>query len=234
MTQKSQFFISMVVLISIISSFQTNALTKDEVYKNITKKRNRATFAFKADIISKVHVQGHTVKDSGTIIYSPPDCIKISMYNAKTEVSVLGDTTWTVLSNGNVTRSIGGKNMPGMNNVGQSYGVPDGSDLLKESDFTIIEDKPGKHVVIEFNMSMPTGMQKSQATYDSKNWLLRNMKILAGPTGTIETGYSYTTFKGVPMLSKVNMVMGTMGFMIMDYKNFNSIKKLPRKSFKKF
>ena len=183
-----------------ISFFQAHAVTKGEVANKIMKKKKTPNIAYKAEMKTKVYVQGQSITDSGFILFSPPDCYKIEMIKGKTKVSILGDTTWTTMPNGSVTRQISNNGVPGIggiSNIGQSYETPDISSMLKRSDFTIIEDKPGKHVVIEFNMQMPEGgEQKAQATFDTKEWLVRNMKIPGGPAGIIETGYNYSKLKG--------------------------------------
>ena len=227
-----------VTIVLFVCVYQVYAVTKDEVAKKIMKKKETPNIAYKATMKTKVYVQGQSITDSGFILLSPPDCYKIEMIKGKTKISILGDTTWTTMPNGSVTRQIGGKEVPGMggiSSVGQSYEAPDISSMLKRSDFTIIEEKPGKHVVIEFNMQMPQGgEQKAQATFDTKEWLVRNMKIPGGPVGTIETGYNYTKLKGFSVIKEISMVMGPMGFMKIKYENYKVIKKMPRKKFREF
>ncbi len=228
------FNITFVILIIIITIHSAFSFTKDEVFININKKQKQPNFAYRTDIISKTHIQGQTVKDSGLLIYSPPDCFKITMYLSKTEVSTIGDTTWTTMPNGNVTRSIGDNGMSALGNMNQTNSAPDIGDIIKKSDFEIIQEVPGKHVVIEFTMQGLRGSQKAQATYDTKEWLLRNMKTIGGPAGTVEIGYQYKKINGFNMMSKINMVMGAMGFMKLSYPNYRKIKKISKKEFKKF
>lgn len=228
------FNITFVILIIIIATYSTFSFTKDEVFRNITKEQKHPDFAYKTDIISKTHIQGQTVKDSGLLIYSPPDCFKITMYLSKTEVSTIGDTTWTTMPNSNVTRSIGDNGLPAPGNMNQTNTTPNIGEIIKKSDFEIINEVPGKHIVIEFTMQGLRGSQKAQATYDTKEWLLRNMKIPGGPAGSVEIGYKYEKLKGYNMMSKINMVMGAMGFMKLSYKNYRKIKKISKKEFKKF
>ena len=229
-----QYHLYYVILIIVVSGGSVFSLTKDEVFRSINTKKKQPDFAYKTDIISKTHIQGQTVKDSGLLLYSPPDCFKITMYVSKTEVSTIGDTTWTTMPDGNVTRSVGDDGMSVLGNMNQTASTPDIGEIIKKSDFEIVNEVPGKYVVIEFTMKGLRGSQNAQATYDTKKWLLRNMKILGGPAGTVEIGYQYEKFNGFYMMSKINMVMGAIGFMKLHYQNYRKIRKISRKKFKTF
>jgi outer membrane lipoprotein-sorting protein len=214
---------------------QTLALTKDEVAKKIMQKHEAPAIAYKADIKTKVFVQGQSIIDSGYILYSPPDCYKIEMFKGKTMVSILGDTNWIHMPDGSVTRKIGVPAVPGLDGTNTSSGSPDIGIMLKGTDFSIIEEKPGKHVVIEFEMRLPTGEKtKAQATFDTGEWLVRNMKIFNGIAGTVEVGYTYKKFDKYTMVSEIATVMGSMGFVKIFYENYRKTAKVPRSKFKQF
>jgi len=69
-----QYHLYYVILIIVVSGGSVFSLTKDEVFRSINTKKKQPDFAYKTDIISKTHIQGQTVKDSGLLLYSPPDC----------------------------------------------------------------------------------------------------------------------------------------------------------------
>jgi len=179
------------------------------------------------------------------MVFSPPDCYKMHMRGAGTTISSVGDTTWMTTADGSVTRSIGGRMPSPMGGLTQGPAeVPDMREMLRNKDFTVVRDSTGKRsvvrkdsgtsVTIEFQMTMPHGAQRTHATFDTKDWLLRRMKILGGPAASMETGYEYTDFHGHPMLSSVHVVMGAMGFMKMEYANYRTTKKLARDAFRVF
>lgn len=179
--------------------------TKDDVAENIFKKKSVMSFAYKADVLTKTHVQNTTIADSGYIIFIPPDCYKVKLHKSKIEMSILGDTTWTSMPDGSINRKIGNSSQaPVGGALGQSFSTPDIANMLRQSDFTIIKDVPGKYVTIEFEINNPVGgRQKAQATYELDSWLLRNFKIIGNQATTVETGYSYTTYKKQKLLSCV-------------------------------
>jgi outer membrane lipoprotein-sorting protein len=210
------------------------SLTKEAVYKNITRVSATPTFAFSAAISSRISMANRTVTDSGTIIFSPPDCYKVTMFKSKTQVAVLSDTSFITMPDGSCTRRIGQSAVSGMGaGSAQSFGPPSAKQLLGKSDFTIVEEKPGVYVVIEFESETPMGKSKTRATFDTKEWLLRNIKMTGmTPTGEIETGFSYTTFNGHTMVKEMNTVMGSAGFMKISYGEYKAINKISRKKFK--
>lgn len=212
------------------------AFTKEEIYENITKQKHSPSFAYEAVIISKIHVQNHSVVDTGSILYSPPDCYEIKMKKGNTRINIIGDTSWITMPDGSVTRKTGKQALAAssiMGNMGQQVNTPDIGDLLKGYEFKVIEEKPGRHVVIEATYKPPQGgSRRMLLTYDTKEWLIRNLKVYGGYTGEIEMGYLYTKIKGHTMIEEVRTVLGPMGFLKMTYENYKKVSKVPRERFR--
>ena len=209
------------------------SLTKEEVYKELSKKHSMPVVAFKAEIISKMSINNQTFADSGEMYFTPPDCFKITMIKSKTTVSVIGDTVWMAMPDGSVTRKTGKNAMVGMGQS-QNYSVPDIGEMLQESGFTIMEQVPEKHVVIEFLLKLEGKEQKVRATIDTKKWLVRKMTLPGGPLGSIETGYEYSEFEGVSVLSSISTVIGSAGFIWINYNKIRKTSVQPMSSSRQF
>jgi len=171
------------------------------------------------------------VTDSGWIVFCPPDCYKIELFRTNTKMFITGDTLWQVSPDGSVNRSVGNNDgvMSGMG-TGFSPGSQNGFNLPE--DFTIIEQIPGKHVVVECLSKVQSDQFKIRIVYDTKKWLPRNLKISGGPQGETETGFVYTELNGTQMVKEMNMVLGSMGYIRIDYSNYMVLQKCLRSSFR--
>ena len=154
------------------------------------------------------------------------------------------------MPDGSVTRTIGkGPALPGMGAAaaGSTGQAPDLAGMLRGTQFTIVEDTvprrtlaerggaDSSRVSVDFLMPMAGGEpQKARATFDTKEWLLRKLRLDAGPAGSTEMGYEYTRLGGHTMLARVNVVMGAAGFMNMEFGNYRKVKATARASFRVF
>jgi hypothetical protein len=144
---------------------------------------------------------------------------------------ITGDTLWQVSPDGSVNRSVGNNDgvMSGMG-TGFSPGSQNGFNLPE--DFTIIEQIPGKQVVVECLSKVQSDQFKIRIVYDTKKWLPRNLKISGGPQGETETGFVYTELNGIQMVKEMNMVLGAMGYIRIDYSDYKVLQKCLRSSFR--
>jgi outer membrane lipoprotein-sorting protein len=210
------------------------AYTKAEIAQNIKKNSPVPNFAYEAAVKTQLFIGNTSNNDSGTITFSPPNCMKVELKNAKMILSGCGDTIWTIMPDGSVTRTIGKKTpmAAGMGNMG-SYSAPDLNEILKNQDFSIKESDE-KSVTIEITQKMNGQAIPVRLLVSTRTWLLLKMSIDTGPAGMVEIGYHYEMFNGIPFAKQINMVMGAMGFMKIEYTSLKAMKKLPRKAFRAF
>jgi outer membrane lipoprotein-sorting protein len=207
------------------------AYTREEIAYQVKQNKEKVSFPFSATIRQKVSIQGNMVTDSGRILFCPPDCYKIELFRTNTKMFITGDTLWQVSPDGSVTRSVGNNDgvMGGMG-TGFSPGSQNGFNLPE--DFTIIEQIPGKQVVVECLSKVQSDQFKIRIVYDTKKWLPRNLKISGGPQGETETGFVYTELNGIQMVKEMNMVLGAMGYIRIDYSDYKVLQKCLRSSFR--
>lgn len=212
-------------------------ISKDQIRQKLSQNTDVPAFAFEADISQTTSFLGRVFKDTGAFAYLPSDCFRISMSQSGVEVVMMGDTSWTVSTDGSVTRRINNSSSSLSSEPSATNPLIDRQfcDLIKTRDFDIIEEIPGKHVVIEVEAGEGTDKYTLQATYAVEDWTLRNTKMDGLPDGTvIETGYKYHSIEGHRLLEEINIVMGSMGFMRIKYSNFKLTKKVARSEFRKF
>jgi len=87
-------------------------------------------------------------------------------------------------------------------------------------------------VVVECLSKVQSDQFKIRIVYDTKKWLPRNLKISGGPQGETETGFVYTELNGIQMVKEMNMVLGAMGYIRIDYSDYKVLQKCLRSSFR--
>jgi hypothetical protein len=201
------------------------AVTLDDIAKKSSQHAARISCPYQVSIQTVISVAQHTVKDSGKIEFTPPDCFHIVLSNGKVDQSGCGDTTWITGPDGSITRKIG-------ENFASQYKSPDISEMLKKQNAHIISDT-GNMVVVEITMPDENMPAKAQFFVDTTEWLIRKSLIIP-PTGMpIESGYAYEKFQGKPVISQISTVMGASGFVKISFRNYSRIKAIPRSKFKK-
>jgi hypothetical protein len=171
--------------------------------------------------------------DSGSIYYSPTGCSRVEMFKSKTEFSSCNDTSWYKAPNGDITRSVNKNDVLGISKSQAT--MPDFSAAIDKYSGKIIEISGDS--ILTFEIVIPNGekdSQKMQLSFDTKQWLLRKVVIYGGQMGNTEAGYSYVQFNGQPMLKDVRMVMGSMGFMVLSYLNYQKIKEKKKDFFRPY
>ena len=166
-----------------------------------------------------------TMKDSGTLDFSPPDCYHIVLSGGKIDQSSCGDTSWIKSSDGSIIRKIG-------TDLTSKFAAPRMEDMLKVSNTRIIKQSANE-VTIEMLVPLDKMTAKAQFTFDTDQFVMRRSTIIP-PTGiAVESGYAYDTFEGKLVLKEISTVFGTAGFAKISFHNYKRIPKIPRSKFKK-
>jgi hypothetical protein len=198
------------------------AITKTELIRMVSDKSSKLNYGISANFTSKISAQNQIIIDSGTFYFSPPNKSKVEFINSKIISSTIGDTTWTKLVNGDITRSIAKKEMPdGAGN--SSFTSPDLSSYLKNNDFEIISEDTS---AIAVKLTMLNNSPQIPFTFyiDPKLFVVKRMGFPTPMTGEFQIGYKYKLFQGRLVVEEINTVMGSIGFSrikISDYKRIN-------------
>jgi hypothetical protein len=201
------------------------ALTIDDIANKTALHPARPSGAYRVSIVSVVSMGRQTIKDSGTLEFSPPDCFHIILSNGKIDQSGCGDTSWTATPDGSVTRKIGS----GFNT---QFKTPDIAEMLKKQNARVVSDT-GKMAVVEIEVPGDKNTIKAQFSIDTTEWLVRKSLVIPETGMPVESGYAYDTFMGKPVISQISTVMGAGGFVKISFLNYTRIKKIPRSKFKK-
>ncbi|MEO6095649.1 MAG: hypothetical protein ABIW76_08205 [Fibrobacteria bacterium] len=206
------------------------AWTKEEVYEKLATERSHSLVAYHAKVSSTIkYGEMAALNDSGSMSFSPPNCFKMIMYKAGTENSGCGDTTWSKTKDGKVTRSV----EPGGAEAGAPKS-PNLKDMLRGMDFRILGDKPNGNLEIEATLKQDGMSIKANMLLDTRKWLLKRMSFTTPQGETMEIGYNYRELAGEDIMSEINTVFGTGGFVRMKFIDFKKISPLPSKDFKIF
>ena len=57
--------------------------TRDEILRNISGRLTQPSFAYQADIHTRVYIGERSSTDSGTVLFSPPTCYRMTMAVSK-------------------------------------------------------------------------------------------------------------------------------------------------------
>lgn len=213
---------ALLTVLIVISSF---GLTLDDIIARTSGKSDKISIPYRVSIETVISFGSNTMKDSGYVEFSPPDCYHIVTSNGRIDQSSCGDTTWISRADGSITRKIG-------NNAMAQFQNPDIAQLLKKQNARVIADS-GKTVVMEMSLKENGISAKAQFTIDTTYWLVRESLIIPEAGVPVESGYAYTTFHGHQVLSRINTVMRNGGFVKISFSDYTKIRKIPRAKFRK-
>jgi len=227
---KSNFpFVCRMFYIIVLLAAHAYPLSKEYIISKMEQAEKTRTPAYEATLTTAAYVQGMVVKDSGTLIFSPPSCCRILLFVSRTETSTCGDTTWLKSPDGSITVTAD-KSTAGKAGIAGLQGGFSIVNLLKKSDCEIKND--GKLVSMFFTVDENNEKTEMELSIDTSRWIVTRNVMKNSQYGTLSFDYKYFLLDGKPVANEINTEMGSLGRVTYKVTGFKKIKRRPRKYFR--
>jgi hypothetical protein len=216
----------------IVATSGPAAITKEQILDGLKKTSPAKSPSWEAKLRTAASVQGISVEDSGTVVFSPPSCYRILLHGSKSEHAGCGDTSWLKASDGRITvtpNTTAADHLSANGLTGRQW------DVFVEQLFSSAKcaiTSRDSLAVISAELRESAGTTHYEITVHTGKWLVTKVVMNSPATGLTTTTYEHVLFEKNYVVGSITTEMRQAGLVTHRFSDFRKIRRKPLKYFR--